>query len=295
MGLHGMRLHELFNMMDTSGDGVVDRAELMTALVAVTAPGPGPEARFVMQRHARALAEAEDARRAKRAADRAFKQRMRAAEASGVVAAFERLDAFMRKWQMKCADLWRLNDLDGDGNIDARELHAILAVKCQAPFTRAQVEQLVAFLDTDGSGALGDAELQAAVDDYRRYRRAKLAVLASHSRAHGRPLLTKEQTVLLLQYLTMFDDGGDDGAGGAAPAAALTPTGGAAAFSPSSTGAHFDALADAGSLSVSELQRAIDQARGIPLSQYFRELRSVLHHRHYANMDEMAGRQGHTW
>ena len=115
---------------------------------------------------------------------------MRAAEASGVVAAFERLDAFMRKWQMKCADLWRLNDLDGDGNIDARELHAILAVKCQAPFTRAQVEQLVAFLDTDGSGALGDAELQAAVDDYRRYRRAKLAVLASHSRAHGRPLLT---------------------------------------------------------------------------------------------------------
>ena len=71
MGLHGMRLHELFNMMDTSGDGVVDRAELMTALVAVTAPGPGPEARFVMQRHARALAEAEGARRAKRAADRA--------------------------------------------------------------------------------------------------------------------------------------------------------------------------------------------------------------------------------
>ena len=70
-----------------------------------------------------------DVPRASRAFDPARFAAIVKNEASGVVAAFERLDAFMRKWQMKCSDLWRLNDLDGDGKVSCDEFLVAMATR----------------------------------------------------------------------------------------------------------------------------------------------------------------------
>lgn len=205
----GMRIFELFLMMDKSGDGLVDRDELMQALLNVTRPGPGPESRLAQRKHMEAV-KAERAADAERARLMVlFRARMKAAEESGAAVAFERLERYMRKFQIGAKELFAAVDKSGDGSIDADELFVVLkAAHC--PLDRAEVGLLADYLDEDGSGQLSKEELQAAVNDFRKYKRAKKDLHKLERRLPREPathILSEKKLKQLMQFLVDAEDG----------------------------------------------------------------------------------------
>ena len=147
-----------------------------------------------------------------------------------------------------------------------------------------------AFLDADGSGALGDARAPGG--------RRRLPPLpprqargAREPQPRARPAAAHEGADRAAAPVpspcstTAATTRGRRRARRRAHADARAPSTRAVV-----TGAHFDALADAGSLSVSELQRSrIDQARGTR-SRSTSVNCARLHHRHYANWTTDGGR-----
>ncbi|KAH8050470.1 hypothetical protein JL722_11441 [Aureococcus anophagefferens] len=147
-----------------------------------------------------------------------FTIRMRAAEESGCFASFALLDRYFCRFQLKAEDIWyhgrakkegfrraaecKTDDSDA---LAAGEFHKLL-LQAKVSLTFEQVKKLVAYLDTDGSGKIEHDELQAAILDYRRFKRAKQRLELKRASAERRLFLDR-QVLLLLQYLVLVGEG----------------------------------------------------------------------------------------
>ena len=199
---------------------------------------------------------------------------MRAAEESGCVASFALMDRYFSRYQLKAEDIWthgrakkttgldraaESHEDDSDA-VGPDEFHRMLQT-AKVHLSSEQVARLVAYLDTDGSGKIEHRELQAAMLDYRRFKRAKQRLELQRAERERRLFLDR-QVLVLLQYLVLV--------GGAR-----------------------DAPGDAGEdqseqfIEVAEFQRAIGRASHLPIAQYLRGIRERLHSGAYRGLAEL--------
>jgi hypothetical protein len=169
-------------------------------------------------------------------------ERMRASEVSGAGEAFSKLDRFMRKYQLTAKTFFIATDKNSDGSLSVDELYQALQ-KAKCPMTRRQVHKMVSYLDQDGDMTMDEGELQAAITEYRAFKRAKkfMNQVLERSSSHNQ-LLPDRMITLLIRYL--IDP--------------LTAVNGCAY-----------------SISLDRLQAAVADARIIPLSKMFRQVRRV--------------------
>jgi Ca2+-binding EF-hand superfamily protein len=241
MRLKGLRMYELFTMIDTSGDQLIDRNELRAALLDICRPPPPPESRLATKKREEAMAAEAEAERRHEEEKAVMLERMRASEVSGAGEAFAKLDRFMRKYQLTAKTFFVATDKNSDGSLDVGELFAALQ-KAKCPMTKRQVRKMVSYLDQDGDMTMDEGELQAAITEYRAFKRAKkfMNQVLERSSSHEQ-LLPDRMITLLIRYLI--------GMGG-------TASGGSAY-----------------SISLDHLQAAVADARIIPLSKMFRQVR----------------------
>ena len=247
------------------------------------------------------VAAAANAARAKEELD--FTIRMRAAEESGCFASFALLDRYFCRFQLKAEDIWyhgrakkegfrraaecKTDDSDA---LAAGEFHKLL-LQAKVSLTFEQVKKLVAYLDTDGSGKIEHDELQAAILDYRRFKRAKQRLELKRASAERRLFLDR-QVLLLLQYLVLVGEGNKlkDQQYQAYATAAL----GNANAAEAKDEALRETMAQVGPngphdqfINVVDMQRAIEKSSNLAIAQYFREVRERLHSDAYQQLREI--------
>ena len=245
---HSIRLFDLFTMIDKSGDGLIDKAELRHALEDIYSPGIPLSKRLASKRHMEAMErQAEDeARHAEQ--QEVMLARMRKSEESGAALAFAKLEQFMRKYQFSSKYFFDHADKDNSGALDVDELHHVL-VQSKCDMTRAQVEKMFLFLDENGDMLMSQDELQAAVNEYRAFKRARKFMNRIKERtSHPEQLLPDRQIMTLLRY--MVSAGGE--------------------------GNH---------ISLKQLQAALDESDTMPMSKLFRQYRRRLNPEIYRELD----------
>ena len=153
------------------------------------------------------------------------------------------------------------------------------------------MKKLVAYLDTDGSGKIEHDELQAAILDYRRFKRAKQRLELKRASAERRLFLDR-QVLLLLQYLVLVGEGNKlkDQQYQAYATAAL----GNANANEAKDEALRETMAQVGPngphdqfINVVDMQRAIEKSSNLAIAQYFREVRERLHSDAYQQLREI--------
>ena len=252
MRLKGLRMFELFTMIDTSGDGLIDRNELRTALLDICRPPPPPESRLATKKREEAMAQEAEEQRRHEQEKAVMLQRMRASEVSGAGEAFAKLDRFMRKYQLTAKTFFTATDKNSDGQLSVDELYAALQ-KAKCPMNIRQVRKMVAYLDQDGDMTMDEGELHAAIVEYRAFKRAKMFMnqVLERSSSHEQ-LLPDRMITLLIRYL--ID-----------PLECIN-------------GGAFK-------ISLDRFQDAVADARIIPLSKMFRQVRRVQNPELFQEMD----------
>jgi Ca2+-binding EF-hand superfamily protein len=270
----GMKLKEVCELLDQDGEGRCDSSRLAAFLQAVGVRKPPPSYEIARRKHAEREAAAAAAAAERRREEADFAARMRAAEESGCVASFALMDRYFSRYQLKAEDIWthgrakkttgldraaESHEDDSDA-VGPDEFHRMLQT-AKVHLSSEQVARLVAYLDTDGSGKIEHRELQAAMLDYRRFKRAKQRLELQRAERERRLFLDR-QVLVLLQYLVLV--------GGAR-----------------------DAPGDAGEdqseqfIEVAEFQRAIGRASHLPIAQYLRGIRERLHSGAYRGLAEL--------
>ena len=299
----GLRLRDVCELMDTENSGTVGVAKIVAFMQAISlrTPPPSYEAARVKNADKAAVAAAANAARAKEELD--FTIRMRAAEESGCFASFALLDRYFCRFQLKAEDIWyhgrakkegfrraaecKTDDSDA---LAAGEFHKLL-LQAKVSLTFEQVKKLVAYLDTDGSGKIEHDELQAAILDYRRFKRAKQRLELKRASAERRLFLDR-QVLLLLQYLVLVGEGNKlkDQQYQAYATAAL----GNANANEAKDEALRETMAQVGPngphdqfINVVDMQRAIEKSSNLAIAQYFREVRERLHSDAYQQLREI--------
>ena len=186
---HGKKIVDLFHDIDVSGDGRLDGNEVADMLERLSQPSL--EARVARKKKELKIAQRRHDEETKRIQFNEMMERMARAEKSGAAVVLSKLEFFMRRWQMRCIDLFRLVDADGGGTVDADELAA--AIECtQLNASPEQVRKLVDYLDTGGDGQVDHTELESAIRYFRRYRWEK-AMAVRYSKNGKLPLYLKYQ------------------------------------------------------------------------------------------------------
>lgn len=257
----GMKLKEVCELLDQDGEGRCDSSRLAAFLQAVGVRKPPPSYEVARRKNVERETAAAAAAAERRREEADFAARMRAAEQSGCVASFALMDRYFCRYQLKAEDIWthgrakkttgldraaESHEDDSDA-VGPDDFHRMLQT-AKVHLSSEQVAKLVAYLDTDGSGKIEHRELQAAMLDYRRFKRAKQRLELQRAERERRLFLDR-QVLVLLQYLVLV--------GGAR-----------------------DAPVDAGkeqSIEVAEFQRAIGRASHLPIAQYLRGIRERLH------------------
>ena len=179
---------------------------------------------------------------------------------------------------------------DDSDALAASEFHKLL-LQAKVSLTFEQVKKLVAYLDTDGSGKIEHDELQAAILDYRRFKRAKQRLELKRASAERRLFLDR-QVLLLLQYLVLVGEGNKlkDQQYQAYATAAL----GNANANEAKDEALRETMAQVGPngphdqfINVVDMQRAIEKSSNLAIAQYFREVRERLHSDAYQQLREI--------
>ncbi|GMH70845.1 hypothetical protein TrST_g2624 [Triparma strigata] len=162
----GMRIHDVFHTIDESGDGLIDREELIAGLSKLIKPTKGVAASKIAKekRRLREQAEAEERQRKMNI----FLGKIEESERCGADVVIHRLERFMRKRQMKLTDLFATLDKGGDGTLTAEELQVALE-KENLMMTDEEILNLMEFLDKGGDGEIDAKELEAAIKLHRRY------------------------------------------------------------------------------------------------------------------------------
>ena len=199
----GMTRKEVCELLDQDGEGRCDSSRLAAFLQAVGVRKPPPSYEIARRKHAEREAAAAAAAAERRREEADFAARMRAAEESGCVASFALMDRYFSRYQLKAEDIWthgrakRTTGLDRaaeshEDDSDAvgpDEFHRMLQT-AKVHLSSEQVARLVAYLDTDGSGKIEHRELQAAMLDYRRFKRAKQRLELQRAEREWRLFLT---------------------------------------------------------------------------------------------------------
>lgn len=243
--------------------------------------------------------------------NRAFVKRMIAAEQNGVLESFSRLDHYFRRYQLTADGIWAFSrsiarkcdeshSTSGRGGtrteaLGAEQFHGLLR-SANVTLPLDQVRAIVRYLDTDGNGTVEYDELNAALMDYRKFKRAKRRFEIQRARAEHR-LFLDQQATLLLQFLILMGPVRDSVAG-----SFVTPTTSNNAVS-NPTASCFQgrrssildrklctfpylnlARPENQSIHIVEMQRAIEKASHQPVSRYFRDVRERLHKETYNAM-----------
>lgn len=306
----GLRLGEAMDLVraDDKDSAIVSLEKFLALVKALHIRRPPRSflrSRQIKSARAAAAAAAIDARATE---NRAFVKRIIAAEQNGVLESFARLDHYFRRYQLTADGIWafsrsiaRMSDgsngaAGGCGTrteaLGAEQFHDLL-VSANVTLPLDQVRAIVRYLDTDGNGTVEYDELNAALMDYRKFKRAKRRFEIQRARAEHR-LFLDQQATLLLQFLVLMAPVRDSAAGTfvtptAANNATSNPTSSYVKRRRSSIFDHkFNFLnlsrPENQSIHIVEMQRAIEKASYQPVSQYFREVRERLHKETYDAM-----------
>ncbi|CAM9248035.1 unnamed protein product [Chrysoparadoxa australica] len=165
----GLRLIDLFNMLDTSQDGCISHDELKQGVEKIA-----------NRKHAAAQSEAEKkeqkvmtALRAKKQATEDLRQRISAAENASEARVLARIDEYLVSHQIKVVQLFKDFTLSGDMVVSNEEVELGLALMDGMGLTQREVRMVCSFLDTDNSGTINLTEFEEAVRQFRRIRQAE--------------------------------------------------------------------------------------------------------------------------
>ena len=162
----GMRIHDVFRLIDESGDGSISRQELIEGLTKLIRPTKGVAA-SKLAKERRKRKEQEEAKDKKRQMD-AFLFKIEEAQRSGADKVIHKLERFMRKRQLKLSDFFATLDRGSDGLITAPELQVALERESLL-LEDDEILNLMDYLDTGGDGEVDRKELEDAIRLHRRY------------------------------------------------------------------------------------------------------------------------------
>jgi hypothetical protein len=311
----GLRLRDVGELMDTDSCGVLPIAKIVAFMQAISLRNPPPSYEAARLKNAEKAAEAATQNAARQKEEIDFTIRMRAAEESGCFASFAMLDRYFCRYQLRAEDIWfhgrkrragfeavgaGPRDEDADA-LDAVGFHKLLQV-AKVSLSLEQATKLVDYLDTNDSGKIEHHELQAAMLDYRRFKRAKQRLELKRASAERRLFLDR-QVLLLLQYLVLVGTQPKDDGPSSWGAAKLAAKAEKAAAAVAAAAAAEDDRDDGGRdtvvakvpllgpniqlINVVEMQRSIEKSGHLAISQYFREVRERLHTDAYTNLREL--------
>ena len=187
----GMRIHDVFHIIDESGDGVIDKEELVNGLAKIIQPTKHVAASKLAKEKKRERALAE--KQVRRDDQNRFLGQIEESERCGADKVIHRLEKFMRKRQMKLSDLFLTLDKGGDGELTAEEL--MVALEKERLFLGDdEVINLMDFLDKGGDGNIDAKELESAIKLHRRF--------AWEQKNKGKSIFSEQAVKKLCDYLS---------------------------------------------------------------------------------------------
>ena len=187
----GLRIHDVFHLIDESGDGSISREELIVGLGKLIKPGKGVAAGRLAKQKRRAREEKEMAER--RRQQNIFLGKIEEASRVGADVVVKKLERFMRKRQMKLSDLFQTLDRGGDGSLTAEELQEALE-KEGLLLPDEEILNLMDYLDKGGDGEIDAKELNEAIKLQRRF--------AWEEKNRGQVVFTDAEIELLLRLIS---------------------------------------------------------------------------------------------
>jgi Ca2+-binding EF-hand superfamily protein len=186
-----MRIHDVFHIIDESGDGVIDKEELVRGLAKIIQPTKHVAASKLAKEKKRQRDL--DEKRVKMQEMHRFLGQIEESERCGADKVIHRLEKFMRKRQMKLSDLFLTLDKGGDGELTAEEL--LVALEKEKLFlSDDEIMSLMNFLDKSGDGNIDAKELEGAIRLHRRF--------AWEQKNKGKGIFSEQEAKRLCNYLS---------------------------------------------------------------------------------------------
>ena len=314
----GLKLGEGVRLLTINDDKTASFHQVLAFMSAVLQRRTSQNYRRSRERRIARDFEAKKCAEEKEDAENAFIQKMRVAEHCGVISSFAKLDRYFRRYQLTAEGMWKIGTrasrTDFTSAMGPEDFHDLLAA-ARVRLTQKQAFAIVSYLDRDQNGVVDFNELQDAIGDYRRWKRARRRIMLKRAHTEQR-LFLEQQVTLLLQYLILIDSKNSETSsssytqngtgssmttshahpGGQHPHThngpnsqpGLRPRG--RMFGGGNEDIHVYQLnnvvgPEEQRLHVVDLQRTIDRSNYLALSQYFRQVRERLHSSVYAALD----------